>query len=189
MVQDCVLHSILIAGRGDDGRCSIHQLHVIDPKRIADGTDEWAAMTAVELEDDMSGRFVRPGPSFFGDGHILSFAVEGIEAVVTARQSHGFPKVTLAGDIAVVDGKALPFLPVCVLADVMSQSADSQGVDVAVGIFPTLLQQTGHLSHVLSADRLSAAEARLADALAAWGIVLVVEFQCRGLLCEGDSNR
>ena len=97
-------------------------------------------MAAVELEDDVSWCFVGLRPAFFLYGYVLTFAVEGIEDIVAIHQLHVLVVETFFCYVSVVYGKGLPLFPVGVVAEIMLQRSYSEGMDVAVGVFPTLLQ-------------------------------------------------
>ena len=97
-------------------------------------------MAAVELEDDVGWCFVGLRPAFFLYGYVLAFAVEGIEDIVAIHQPHVLVVETFFCDVSVVYGKGLPLFPVGVVAEIMLQRSYSEGMDIAVGVFPTLLQ-------------------------------------------------
>ena len=146
-------------------------------------------MTAVKLQDDVGRRLIRSCPTIFLNGHVLSFAVESVETITAARhQAHAFLIETLAGNVAIMNGEGLPLLPVAVLAETLTHRTNSQGMNLAVGIFPALLQQTCDLSHVLSSNLLAPAEACLTDAFAAWRFEFVIELHCLWLLGEGNAH-
>ena len=89
----------------------------------------------------MSGRSIGISPSFLDDLHQLALAVASIDSALTIEHAHVALEEALAGDVAVVNLERLTLLPVgSAGGEAVHQSADTQGMEVAVLVLPTLLQ-------------------------------------------------
>ena len=106
-------------------------------------------------------------------------------ACCATHQFHAFLVEAFVADVAIVYVEGLSFLPFgCVLAEVLQHGAYPQGMNLAVGIFPPLLQEAKALAHVFPFQGLTATESRLADTFPSRREVLIVELH--GLWLPGE---
>ena len=81
------------------------------------------------------------------------------------------------GDVAIVDGELTTFHPtVGRVRETHTHRPDTQGMDIAIGILPTFLQEADTLSHISPFDGARLAEARLLNArITLRRFILIVE--------------
>ena len=171
-------------------RLLINHLYVIEPQGVAHRAYVGAAVAAVELQYEVGGLLVGRGPSLLQHGHVLAPAVQGVVGALAADQAHPLAVVGLLAYVAVVDGVLLSLHPsVGALAEAHPHGAHAQGVYVALGVLPPLLQQAHALAHVAARYGARLAESGLLDArVGPGGGVLVVELQGPGPACEGYAH-
>ena len=117
------------------------ELHVVEPQGSSLSTDISAAMAAGKLQAEVGWRVVGITPLYLAHGHHFTLAVEGILLVVaTLEEIHVGFVVALAGNVAIVNLKLGAVDPVgCLFGEILNGGAYTLGVDIALGILPTLL--------------------------------------------------
>ena len=139
-------------------------------------------MAAGKLQAEVCGSIVGIAPLHFAHGHHLALAVEGILLVVAALEEiHIGLVVVRAGDVAIVYLELSAIHPVGrLLRKVLNSSAYALGIDIALGILPTLLQQQDERRMIVACDRFNRTEARLTDSTRlARKLYLIVELHSR----------
>ena len=147
-------------------------------------------MTGVKLQNKVGRDVVGVCPSYFFDRHHLALGVLGPLGVVASNQPHVRFVERLVGDVAIVDGEGGVFYPsVGVVVKAHHHGAHALGVEVALGVFPSFLQQADAVAHVYAWHGLHLRETCLLDAVGlACELHLIIKHQRLGSCREAHAR-
>ena len=126
-------------------------------------------------------------PVHFGDGNVLTLAVQGI--LIALLQVHIGLVVAVTGDVAIFDLELCTIHPFrLVLGETMEDGADAMGIDITLLVLPTTLQHEDKTRHILSRDCLYRREASTAHTVGLVGeMYLVVKLYGTGTFSESHA--